>query len=605
MCAVKSIINVQVNSAEFEKFYNKFEEYQKHLEAMPDNWSEVGAAGKKTTAAFAALFGEMASVADSSNEIVKALNLASKAQKEFHKSTTASGDSMKKLVKDAEKLSKEIFGIGKALTKMGVIGFGAASAGIYGLNRLGQSAVSNQRSARGIGLTQGEIKAFNLDFGRYINESALGNMASAQSDYSKMARLAQATGMSISEVQSAGADILAIRSAEKLRSWYNSGGPKTAQTLSAAGFGEIGYSMEDARRIGAMSDAELAQAKGAYGKDKNSLSINDSAVDKWYELTRAMGRAGETIETALTNKLDVLGPLLGDLTTNLADRLSTWIKDLPEADIKAFTDGVKEVANYISKGELLKNIEDFGVAVGDVTHFVAHSLDILPDWMKPAKQQSEQQSEQQSAFNILHRDTFKSYPLDDLSKMEISNLKAIEKANGWEPGSLVGIFGAESSFGQNAGKNPNSSAEGPFQQTTAFRKDMNVLNTSYAEEVKGLEKFFKTRLPKYGGDFEKTLAAYKEGEGQLDADLRKAAAVGDSANWKKYLSDPEMKQYMQNYQEAKKVGVDLSDNKFWNTAATGLSAPTGAIGIPKINLTVDNRTGNDISISANAAAATH
>ncbi|MDR3631391.1 MAG: hypothetical protein P4L42_13765, partial [Desulfocapsaceae bacterium] len=114
MCAVKSIINVQVNSAEFEKFYNKFEEYQKHLEAMPDNWSEVGAAGKKTTAAFAALFGEMASVADSSNEIVKALNLASKAQKEFHKSTTASGDSMKKLVKDAEKLSKEIFGIGKA-----------------------------------------------------------------------------------------------------------------------------------------------------------------------------------------------------------------------------------------------------------------------------------------------------------------------------------------------------------------------------------------------------------------------------------------------------------------------------------------------------------
>ena len=27
MCAVKSIIDVQVNSAEFEKFYNKFEEY--------------------------------------------------------------------------------------------------------------------------------------------------------------------------------------------------------------------------------------------------------------------------------------------------------------------------------------------------------------------------------------------------------------------------------------------------------------------------------------------------------------------------------------------------------------------------------------------------
>ena len=40
MCAVKSIIDVQVNSAELEKFYNKFEEYQKHLEAMPDNWSE-------------------------------------------------------------------------------------------------------------------------------------------------------------------------------------------------------------------------------------------------------------------------------------------------------------------------------------------------------------------------------------------------------------------------------------------------------------------------------------------------------------------------------------------------------------------------------------
>ena len=570
MCPVRSIIDVQVNSADFEKFYDKFEEYQKHLEAMPDNWSEVGAAGKKTTAAFAALFGEMASVADSSNEIVKALKLASKAQAEFHKATRTSGGSMKELVRDAEKLTKEITGIGKFLFKLGAIGFGTASAGVYGLDRLGQSAVTNQRSARGIGLTQGAVKAFNQDFGRYINESTLGNMANAQSDTNKWAFLSSATKMSISDARGAGADTLAIRSSENLRKWMNTPGLHTDQTLWSSGFGAIGYSMEDARRIGAMSDAELAQAKGAYGKDKNTFDITGQAVDKWYALTNAIERAGNTIDKALTEKLSALGPSIGELTSAISGDVTKLINSITPEQLDTFRKGIDTFTTYMGSSDFKQDMGSFVSGIKDL----AEVIGTVVKWLKNGPFYDEKGKETDLlkwlGSPIIGESSPATYTLAGQQAINNKVYQDVARANGMPINFISGIASVESSFGINNGKNPKSTAEGPLGQTVDFRKQWGAKDASQYEEIPALVKFYQTEAHKYNYDVKKVIAAYYEGESKLDKDLEVASKLKDSSNWINHLSNPDTKGY-----------------------------------VNKVMLVVDNKTGSDVSISANAAAATH
>ncbi|PFW60796.1 transglycosylase, partial [Bacillus sp. AFS075960] len=88
---------------------------------------------------------------------------------------------MSKMAKEASNVGKAVFDIGKWLLKIGAIGGGIAGlGGILGaisLRDLAHSAVTEQRGARGVGLTPGQYKAFGMDFGRFLDPSILSHVA--------------------------------------------------------------------------------------------------------------------------------------------------------------------------------------------------------------------------------------------------------------------------------------------------------------------------------------------------------------------------------------------------------------------------------------------
>lgn len=360
--ANKSIIDIEVNDEQFKAFHEIYQKFQEKIASMPE----------ASKAAFIAVEKGSKKAVDGAAKMTKELEKSTKAQRQFRQSTNDSEKSMSKLVKTSEKLSKNIFGIGKFLMKMGTIGAGFGIAGLFGLNALGNAAVSGQRQARGLGLNQGQVRAFQTDFGRYLSPNILSTMASAQADFQKRAYLSLAAGVSYQQAGTMTADQLAIKTAMRAHEWWNKtpAEMRTQQSLQAAGFGQIGYSMEDMRRLGNTPMSELQTAQRQYQRNAGQLAISDKTTQAWYQLTRRVRLAGQTIEKVLINKLSALAPSIGNLITAFTDDVSALINGITPQEMNAFVSGIKSAAEYLGSKQTLENIQNFMAALGNAATFI-------------------------------------------------------------------------------------------------------------------------------------------------------------------------------------------------------------------------------------------
>lgn len=360
--STKSIIDIEVNDEQFKAFHEIYQAFQEKLASMPE----------ESKAAFVEVEKGSKKAVDGAARMTKEIKKTTKAQEEFKQAIDDSEKSMSKLVKKSEMLSKNVFGIGKFLMKMGVLGAGFGIAGLFGLGALGNAAVSGQREARGLGLNQGQIRAFNTDFGRYLNPNTLSNMAGAQSDFQKRAYLALAAGVSYQQAGTLTADQLAIKTAMRAHEWWQKTPPemRTQQSLQAAGFGQIGYTMEDMRRLGNTPTSELQAAQRQYQTNAGQLAISDKNTQAWYQLTRRLHLAGQIIEKVLINKLSALAPTLGSLVTSISGDIAALINGITPGQIHAFVSGIKSAAEYLGSKETLQNIQNFGRALGNVADFI-------------------------------------------------------------------------------------------------------------------------------------------------------------------------------------------------------------------------------------------
>ncbi|WP_430229716.1 hypothetical protein [Paraburkholderia tropica] len=196
----KSIIQIDVEDSQFRAFYDLYQVYQDHLAQAPDDWKAAGeaineAAGEmdvfsesaKSSKEFllasatqtSIIADEIRKASIANNALLESLIKNTKAQKNFSDETERGNESLKKMKENAEGVAGSVFGIGKWLLKLGAWGAGLAGLGGIlsglGLKDLASSAVDTQRSARGLGMTPGQLTAFNQDFGsRYLDESTLG-----------------------------------------------------------------------------------------------------------------------------------------------------------------------------------------------------------------------------------------------------------------------------------------------------------------------------------------------------------------------------------------------------------------------------------------------
>ncbi|KWH17653.1 transglycosylase SLT domain-containing protein [Burkholderia multivorans] len=587
--ANKPIISIDVNAEQFKAFYELYEQFEAKVASMPKEWQQIDTSMRRSAA--------------TAKSLTSGIQSSTEAQRQFNIMAREGLHTMSKMAKEASNVGKAVFDIGKWLLKIGAIGGGIAGlGGILGaisLRDLAHSAVTEQRGARGVGLTPGQYKAFGMDFGRFLDPSILSHVADAQNSYQGRVWLGLATGLGAQAVANQGPDQLAMRLATRAHDWWTKtpASQRTAENLAAAGFTQSGLTLEDVRRLGNSPMSELQAARAQYGRDQRSLNVSNGTTQAWYEFDRQITLAGRTIETSLTNRLVELTPSLRSFVTTLTKDADQLINDIfTPRNLKAVEDGITGLTNYLGSPTFRQDMKDFAGLVGMVADGMRKAARFLGiDTSGKSPEEPSTASKVANTLNILSGgkstdgSTLKSMwsgPLDHLRhRLNMPNdpksvLAEIEKKNGLPSGTLWNMWGVESGFGKKLEGPKTSSGEralGDFQFMSSTWNEWGNGGDRYSfmDSANAAGRYMGSLMKRNGGDIRKALAAYNWGPGNLGADIANHGAQWESnlpAETRKYIAQIAGEVAKRN---AVKVQVQVSNNTSARVAVQANAAAPG------------------------------
>lgn len=378
--SVKSVVDIDINDADFKAFTEAFTAYQKQLAKTPEAWKEANKEIKNSGKNFKDLTSSLG-VQTAAMQRQAALNkdvAESSKQSAFHWSTIS--NKSKTFAADIKSVTTNLI---KWSGIAGLAGIGSLGGALFGLDRLGLVAAAGRRSAQGLGTSFGGQQAFGNVFGRAVDANAvLGGIAGAKGNLGS-AGAAALFSLGINPNEGDTTDT-AVKALEKARALAQAT-PDNQLGIqhSARGLGELGLSVEDLRRLKAMSNQEFDSYKGDFAKRKGQFEPGDPALKAWQNFTIQLDAAGKKLETGLIAGLSKLTGPLGDL----ADGLSDAVKALLDSDgfkdiIITITTGLKTFADYVKTDAFKQDIKSFTEGLSDLAKIIVKAvkwiLDVFP-----------------------------------------------------------------------------------------------------------------------------------------------------------------------------------------------------------------------------------
>ncbi|ENT2901817.1 hypothetical protein ACFERU_004945 [Salmonella enterica] len=402
--AAKSIVEIDVQDEKFQSFLEKFNEYQKALGELPEQWwgavHGLGEAAKETervrdgtegiTKAFADGVAALASVNDGLDRLNGNLEKATKTQMEFNKKSGGARNFLNKASKDAKSLAGHIKDATTSLlswgTVLGLFSGLAGAGGLWGLNHLAGNASAQRFTAMGLGTTAGGLNSTAVDFQKALGNpvGTLGAIRDAQLDLSKRW---QFRAMGVDNPDRDPAELLPemIKAARDI--FVRNG--STQQGAEAYGLTNY-FTLDDLNRFKKMSDEEIdAMAKQAQ-QDTRRLQLTDQQLRQWQDFNIQLDRSKVSIGNTFIRGLAPLAPELGKLSDAFSGAIETVLKS-PELGkwIDGLSDGIRRFGNYLASPEFQKDVEAFisgverlGRVIGKVIDWISGKSDITTDDIK-------------------------------------------------------------------------------------------------------------------------------------------------------------------------------------------------------------------------------
>ena len=556
----KSIIDIDVNDAQFKEFYKLFQDYKDRVGEIPQAWKDIEAQTKRAAKAQKELSGKSWSP-QQFRKVREEMKKTADEQKRFHAYSLRTAIQMDKMAKSAKGIAHSFLGIGKTMAHMAGWGLGLGAAGLFGLGELGNMAVSRQKSAAGVGVNQGNIQAWKTYMQQYVDSGMIGKVANAQTSIKGQWQLHYMTGLPMGQIRSMSPDELAFQVSMSERQYWKTA-PKGMQTMLpkwTAGFSQFS-TPEEARELASHHRSTLA---GAWAKDQAAAKawhIGRGSVSEWRQFTQSLSAAGHELETVLTNRLAALAPYMKTFVDSITKDAKAFIEStLTPANVKAFGEGMKAVATYLGSPAFLHGVKQAGQALDDVVHAILWAAKKL-HWMTSQDQVPNKAGRTSSGLingktnlppytHILQSEAVKKYYLSQL-----------EQKYKLPAGSLWGVYGAESSYGKNTGPS-SAGALGPFQIMPENFRKLGIKNPqSFMQEAKGAAIILAQNQAMYRGDIRKSLAAYNSSPSTVNR-----AISSKGTHWMEAVP-AETRSY-----------------------------------VPKVMLVIDNRAGANVHVSANAA----
>ncbi|EHR8086411.1 hypothetical protein KUP86_003049 [Salmonella enterica] len=402
--AAKSIVEIDVQDEKFQSFLEKFNEYQKALGELPEQWRGavhgLGEAAKETervrdgtegiTKAFADGVAALASVNDGLDRLNGNLEKATKTQTEFNRKSGGARNFLNKASKDAKSLAGHIKDATTSLlswgTVLGLFSGLAGAGGLWGLNHLAGNASAQRFTAMGLGTTAGGLNSTAVNFQKALGNpvGTLGAIRDAQLDLSKRW---QFRAMGVDNPDRDPAELLPemIKAARDI--FVRNG--STQQGAEAYGLTNY-FTLDDLNRFKKMSDEEIdAMAKQAQ-QDTRRLQLTDQQLRQWQDFNIQLDRSKVSIGNAFIRGLAPLAPELGKLSDAFSGAIETVLKS-PELGkwIDGLSDGIRRFGNYLASPEFQKDVEAFisgverlGRVIGKVIDWISGKSGITADDIK-------------------------------------------------------------------------------------------------------------------------------------------------------------------------------------------------------------------------------
>jgi hypothetical protein len=351
--SARSIIDIDIRDEKFQKFLKLFAKFKGETAELPKQWADVSEKFGTSLETMNAMVESLDKFLTNEKDIATAEERRAKAWKSIKDNVTTSGRS---LLNTTKTLAKWV-GIGGLFS--GLIGAG----GLYGIDRLAAGAAGARRSAFGLGTTAGAQKAFGIEFSRFINpEQFLGGVNEALHDISQRVALLSAgvpgSVLATGDAAKVGADLLL-----RLKDLADRTNPAVyAQAIQARGLGGI-TSIEDLTRLHGMSRREILDQETEFARRTAQLNkyLTPQTLLGMQKLTTQLQVAGAKIESSFVGalgKLDRSGSIekLSDAVSGAA---TTIVDSISQKDFDSIARGVEDFAKYVASPSFRSDLKTF------------------------------------------------------------------------------------------------------------------------------------------------------------------------------------------------------------------------------------------------------
>jgi hypothetical protein len=363
---VKSLVEIDVNDAAFQKFNALFQKYQAALARTPQQWAAVGGqisnAQKGVNAVVSAISAQtfvLAQVAAQHGTIANQASATARAWQQI-------GAQVKSVAGPIGAITRHILSWSTVTGAVsGLLGLG----GLWGISRMAGDVAEGRRSSLGLGVTYGQEKAFNLQMGRFVDQGFLGNVAGAMQLGSPGYGALMSAGISPQYMATHNAAEVAAELLRKLPGVVGNDprSPLIGTMLQGTGLNQI-IDTESVRRLLGVSPGERARQFRKFAEGSTGFDLPPRTQRAWNDLTTQLSAAALGIENTFVKGLTPLAKPLERLSTAVEGVVQKFLDAAKnEGWIDKLGTGIEGLADTLLKPEFRQGVSDFVSAVGTMS----------------------------------------------------------------------------------------------------------------------------------------------------------------------------------------------------------------------------------------------
>ena len=376
--ALKSILDIDVNDEAFRRYQEQFKKYTDLLAQTPDAWKSV----TKEIDASRKSFSDLVAAAAARQGYAR---LTAEAEAVAARSVEQQARSWGDMARSTRTVAGNIIDATRALLRWAGITAGVSgllgAGGLWGIDRLAQSAAGQRRSSTGLGISAGEQSAFGLNYGRLVDTGGvLEGVNAALTSPSLRGGLYRA-GLSERDIAGHDAAQVSVTLINKLKQLADRTPTQLlGNIVGAYGLGAFGINEQDLQRLKGRSSAEVAGYASQFNRDSAALNLSPGPLTAWENFKVQLERAGHTIETDFIRSLtDLTGPL-GDLSKAFSGLVHTLLGSDPAKNlIEGIASGLNDFARTVGSDSFRKDVVTFAEDIGKLAHGIHTAIGWLFD----------------------------------------------------------------------------------------------------------------------------------------------------------------------------------------------------------------------------------